>query len=532
MSEPFRYQLIFDTALNPQGADAAEAAVRRVDDAAAVSADGAVAREMRALEASLEKARMSAAAHEELSGAMMQTTASSQTFTDGLTEVTRSASGSGRELMRFSRRVAGSNTELRGLATTIPMITRVLGGATGLAGMLSIAAVGAGYLVDQLGRAENAFEGLGEKVDEVARNVGEMETERIAEMTRSLRDAWDAADAVRQGFEEAKKAADAFASAALDNAGKRDDAERLVAEALGMQVDAFEELNRQAEREAERRRLAAEQAIRQELDAIARAQEQVELAVERRDAAVEAVAQTARELELEREKLGELEAQNLVLERQRKEKISIAESLAEGRGGFPGVTPTDDARAAAATLDDPAYQAELEAMRARVDALAAAVEESGSSLNRQVVALDVIVRAAQTRAEDQVAAAALKIEELRETLDADEMLSGAQLAVDQGRALAKGLGDVVGEISAGNEQQAAAKRFIEKAAADGKITADELVGLGQNLTALVGGLQAGLSTSTESTAQVIGLMRGYQSEAEMLRRELDDLKRRFEGVRR
>lgn len=205
MSEPFRYQLIFDTALNPQGADAAEAAVRRVDDAAAVSADGAVAREMRALEASLEKARMSAAAHEELSGAMMQTTASSQTFTDGLTEVTRSASGSGRELMRFSRRVAGSNTELRGLATTIPMITRVLGGATGLAGMLSIAAVGAGYLVDQLGRAENAFEGLGEKVDEVARNVGEMETERIAEMTRSLRDAWDAADAVRQGFEEAKR---------------------------------------------------------------------------------------------------------------------------------------------------------------------------------------------------------------------------------------------------------------------------------------------------------------------------------------
>lgn len=532
--ESFRYNLVFDTSLNSAGADAAANAIRRVDDAAAraTRSSGSNGSMMsQALQDNAAKARVSEFAYYDLDAAIKKTNSSGQNFVSGTGQISRGSRDASRSLLMFSQGFEDAQYGIRGVLNNIPGLIMALGGTAGLAGAISIAAVAGSVLFEWLGKTEVKASDTAEKLKEIGEKAGEIKSDKIAQMTQGLWDAWDAADATRQNFEETKKAADSFATSALSDAEKMRTAQQLIAEVLGEQVNYYNTLAQQSEQASQKRELAAQQEIRKQQEVIQSAGDELLIAQEKLQTARSDQAINSQNLIEEKAKLKILEDQHMILTKQSKEKMGWAEALAT-ESSLPYITPSEKSWKAKDQMDAPGYAFDLESTRARVKALEEAVGKPSAELNRKVVSMENQVSAADTAAQDKISAATVKIQELQATLEADTTVADAQLAVDQSKALADGLKETMTKINAGTDQQKEAKAYIEKAAADGKITANELVDVSRNLTALVGGLQAGLSTSTENVAQLINQMRSYQSDQAILASELKTLKSNYETLKR
>lgn len=532
--EPFRYQLVFDTALNPAGADAAENAVRRVDDAAQRATRTAGANDdalRRGMMDNAAKARVSEFAYYDLDAAMRKTNASGQNFANSTGQISRGSSNASRSLLVLSQGFEDAQYGIRGVLNNIPGLVMALGGTAGLAGAISIAAVAGSVLYEWLGKTEEKAGGAEAKLKELGEKAQEIQSDKIAAMTRGLWDAWDAADATRQNFEETKKAADSFATSALSDAEKIRQAQQLIADVLGIQVDHFKTLEEQSEANAQKRQLAAEQAMRQQQEMIQASQDEVARAAARLETAKADQQVNLEALATEKQKLAALEQQHEFLTRLSKERMGWAEALAT-EGSMPYITPTPNADKAQEKMNTPGYASMLESTRARVKALEEAVGKPDAELNRTVVRMENELAAADTKAQDRISAAAVKLQELQTTLDADNTLAEAQTAVDKSKLLADGLKEAMTDITARTDEQQEAKANINKAAADGKITADELTEVSRNLTTLVGGLQSGMSTTNENVASLINLMMSYQSTQSVLQNEIKTLKSNYERVKR
>lgn len=532
--EPFRYKLVFDTALNPAGADAAEAAIRRVDDAASRATRTSTANDeaiRRAMTDNAAKARVSEFAYYDLDAAVRRNNASTQAYAQGQAQLARGTGNASRSLLVFSQGLEDAQYGVRGVLNNIPGLVMALGGTAGLAGALSIAAVAGSVLYDWLGKTEQKAGDAEAKLKELGEKAQEIQSDKIAQMTQGLWDAWDAADATRQNFEETKKAADSFATSALSDAEKIRQAQQLIADVLGIQVDHFKTLEQQSEANAQKRQLAAEQAMRQQQELIQASQDEVARAAARLETAKADQQVNMQALATEKAKLAALEQQHEFLSRLAKERMGWNEALAT-EGALPYITETPRAEKAREKMEAPGYASLLESVRARVKALEEAVGRPDAELNRTVVQMENELAAADTKAQDKMSSALIKIQELQSTLDADTTLAEAQTAVDKSKLLADGLKEAMSDITARTDEQQEAKDNISKAAADGKITADELTEVSRNLTTLVGGLQSGMSTTNENVAALINLMVSYQSTQSTLQTEIKTLKANYDRVKR
>jgi hypothetical protein len=471
-----------------------------------------------------EKARVNEFAHYDLDAAIRKTNTATETFTAGQTQVQASSRNSAQALLMFSQGFEDASYGIRGVLNNIPGLIIALGGTAGLAGAISIAAVGLSQIIPLFTETEEKASDMADRIGEIAENMGEMEAERFQQVADSIDAARDRTAALKQEFDDTRAAEASFSAAALDNSGKLAEAQRNVAEALGQQVSSYKELQSIAAAEEEKRRLAAEQAMEAEKQKLASAQQ--------------ASTEAADYLEAQRQR-ADLEQANLVtmrgqLEALREQKAEL-ERIAEQRTTsddpgrqllgaiFPKTLPlTDEAKAARQQLANPAFTAALEGIQAKVDALESAVEtltKDGGIVARAENAF----LAAQTQLADLTSAVGTNIDRIQTTLAADNLLARTETVVKTAEQQAKDLTAAVSQIETTTAAGEAAKQTIQAAAADGKITADESQRVAQATSQIIAQIQAGLANAGANTQQVLGILRTIAEQEARNGRAIRDL---------
>ena len=526
MANEFRYTLQFDTALNPAGSDAARRAVEQVDDAAARASrrsGESAAQTVRGLTDQTDAARVSEFAYYDLDAAMARTGKTSETFTAGATQVQRSSANASQSLLMFSQGFEDAQYGIRGVLNNIPGLVMALGGTMGLAGAISIAAVSFSVLYDWLSKTDEKVKFSAETLAEFGQNAADLVGERIDDAIAQIGDIEAAAAAVTQGWAETQKAENAAATAVLSNAEKVAESQREISRILGEQVDAYAEIEAIAAAAEAQRVEESRQAMAAEEARLVAAQEAVAMKEQKLNEALVVQAQAQRDLETVAAEIESRRAEIAQLSAVSTDRIGFMESLSEG--GIPGLLRDPAAGTAARErLQDPAFQAETQALEAKLEELQKRVGDQSGTLNRAVTIIDREFGRAQRDLADVSQSVATNIATIEATLNADALVAQVEQVKSVSEMLADDLGAAMGAIQTSDARTAEAKAGIEQAAADGQITADEMVGLARNMQTLIGSLQAGIAVSNGSQAELIALMFSYQEEQSRQREEIQILK--------
>lgn len=469
-----------------------------------------------------DKAKISQWAFYDLDAEMKKTSRTSETLTGGVTKVGKSTGNASQSLLLFSQGLEDSAYGIRGVLNNIPGLIISLGGTAGLAGAISIAAVGFSMLYDWLGKTEVKASDTKEQVDAMAAALSSLKAEDLQKARDAIRITAEETAALKQDFAETHKANDAYAVTALANAEKQAAAERSLNELLGIRVDKFAELAAQAAADSARRDLEAQQAI-------AASQARVKEAEDKRKIAADAFSAQLKLAE-ENKKDAAAAAKKLeLLQKQRDEMIKLTTILPLiKQESDPGVfmqndTPTNgkEVRAAKATLASPAFQAELLKLRDDLDQL----EAAGKQGILDVRATKVAVMATENQLADVRAGEMIAIQGLQESVAKETTLAKIGEVAEIAKLSATQLEAAVEQMTPATAAQQAAKDAILKATADGIIAATESAALGQNLVILTGGLQSGMTTVNGNVQTVIQMMFQFQAQQQAMAAELDRLRR-------
>jgi hypothetical protein len=468
------------------------------------------------IEAMTDKVKVAQWGFYDLDSEIRKTAKSSESFTSGVTKMEKPTRDNAAALLAFSQGFEDAQFGIRGVLNNIPSLIFAMGGGAGLAGAISIAAVAGSTLFDMLTKTEEKSSVVADRIQKIAKAIGDADMDRFDEMGKAIQTAAGWADALNQKWTETKKAEGEYAEQALDNAAKLDKAQMLIAQVLGEQLDQFKELEKIAEREAEKRQLATEKAIEQQIQRRADAQEAAEIA---------AKALTEEEFRLLESQAGliNLRAELQLLREKREELEKIAKQVVNAPiGGQFGVTLTADqvaqnnlARDARKQLKDPNFQQEIATTQERVDRLEAAIQElagGGGTIER----LEIAAAKATTNVTDVARSVEIKIAEISETAKFDEALAKVDTFSQKSELFAQELSASFGKIETNNAKGIAAKETIEKAAEDGRITAEETAAVAEATRTLLGQVQSGIATTGTNIQDLLRLQTAFVASQESI----------------
>lgn len=458
-----------------------------------------------------DKARAAEVAFNDLDSELAKTNTTVASFSSGQTQVAASSRNSAQALLMFSQGIEDAQYGIRGVLNNIPGLIFAMGGGAGLAGAISLAAVGLSQIIPLFTETEEKAGDMADRIDEIATNAGELEVERFEQFADAIDAARDRTEALKQEFDDTRAAEREFATSALDNAGKLAEAQRNVAESLGRQVNSYKELQDIAAAEEEKRNLAAQQAIEAERQKLAAQEETTE-------EAGQYLARKREQAALEEANLVNLRAQLDALKQQKSEleslvQLGAASRAAASAAAMDGVAAPDGTfenirrgADAARQLADPALAASIAAAEERISQMEAAVEtltKDGGVITKAENAF----LAAQTQLTDLTTAVGTNIQRIQDSLAAENLLARTQTVATAQEQQAKDLAVAVSNIETSNEIGRQAKTTLQAAAADGKITADESANVARATTQIIGQIQAGLATAGNNTQQVLGILR-------------------------
>lgn len=464
-----------------------------------------------------DKARVSEFAFYDLDASMRKTKNTTESFTAGATKVERASGNAGRSLLLFSQGFEDAQYGIRGVLNNIPGLVMSLGGAAGLAGGLSIAAVGFSILYDWLGQTEEKSADVEEKMEALATRIKTVTETRIETVKDRLSTAQEAAVSLRNDLALTKAADAEAATASLDNAEKYRKAQVAINELLGIRVNRITEITATAEAEAAERNLAAQQAVEAQQK---RASEAQQAAADMRrkltDSQQLAVSLNA-ELTLERERLAVLEA-NLRLTRKTASSPTMTAPnvfLPGGGMGFAPAQPRPDVEAIlAARVEAETGNTEglIAAQKGKLEALLKAYSDLVRNDIGSIARLETAVTQADNKATDTVAA----VERSIETLQNSDAQAQVDAKVEELKAVqaqyAADVKETVGKFETNNEDGKAALANLRVAASDGAVTANELPDVARDLQRLVGLTQSGQAMFKGSLNELIGLQRDVNQE--------------------
>lgn len=492
----------------------------------------------RALGDTKGKARVAEFAHYDLNEEIKKTTVSTGSFTAGQTKLQTGTRNSSQALLMFSQGFEDAQYGIRGVLNNIPGLVIALGGTAGLAGGISIAAVALSQLGPLFSATGESAEELEEKakktaerIKEVATNMGELEGERFDAVLQEFEDLRAAGEAVKDQTDLTKAADASYALSALDNAGKVDGAIRNLIASLGIQIDKTKELQALAAAEQAKRELVAAQAIEVENTKLEKAQEA-------QTKASDILGTEEANLNVEKGRLVYQQARLEALRKERDELQKISEQRATDDPGlqllgtvFPKVIPrTAAADTALSQLNSQDFQSELEGTLSEIEVLNTKIKTHSRAITGMTNALNLAI---QTR-EDVESAVGTKIEELNTSLAASTLVAESEQLLQTQQATAAKLTEVYGEIKTTNEAGEIAKQTILQAASDGKVTADEQVGIADDVRVVIAQIQSRQASTKGNVQELINLQKemGEQAirDAELIRQhtlQIQELYRRL-----
>jgi hypothetical protein len=354
------------------------------------------------------------------------------TVTAGMTRMQKSTGNAANSLLLFSQGFEDAQYGMRGVLNNIPGLVMSLGMGAGVAGALSIAAVGVSMLGKYFGAtAEKATEfqtALTEGTKAAAESIGQINTERIEETSRKLALATESAILLSKRYAEVETAQNKAAESELDNASKALTAQNLVAEALGRQVDQYQQIADLAEIEAAKREEAARQEIAAENAKAAAAAKESWVTTQRAGDMETQKTFLLRDLEYQREKLEILRGQAAEFER-----LSKGAQSGNPLNDLFDFEGRDNRRVG--TQLGSQVQGQLSYFQNLVDSTEAAIR----SVDQKIAAMAGTVDDANRAATDVIQSVGMQIETIQTTLAQDDLNARAKAAAEQSKVLAQGL---------------------------------------------------------------------------------------------
>lgn len=467
------------TTADPKGAQRVDDALENVEDQA------------KQLRAELAKIKgLDPAVRKQIEGvadSMDRAAMSGRKMAAGKDQVTKSSRNSGLAVLEFSRAVEDAQYGIRGVLNNIPTLLMMLGAGGGLAGVVSLAAVGLTMLVSAFQETEEEAKKVSERMEEVRAQIDALYAESARDGTSAFRAHLAAVvDGLQQENEAlqrnvALKRQRRQAELEVAAAGRDLELANIAGQELSGAISATEAGRQRREIEISRIRQAA--AMKQ-----IEAQEKVQLAEEQR-------------LDVERrrietgERLDKAEAERVRLVEERNKlnlrRVDANAMREEGKGHIADAFFTEDMRQRLVAIE----QVLLPEMENLVSTL---TSTEANLLNQRMelsVAQGAAFQAAQIVEETVPVAAELKVAAI--------------------------------EVKAKNEQQAAAIRegneLIKQVLADGVVTAQEYSQVVDEL----GRFQREYGQANTSFETVA---RGLVSQAQLTRQEIDILKEQVKAL--
>lgn len=462
-----------------------------------------------------DKAKVSEFAFYDLDEALGKVKEGLEEMPEGAAEAEESTLDVGRALLTFSQGAEDAQYGVKGILNNIPQLVEQLGGSAGLAGALSLTAVGLSVVYDWLGEVEVSTEGLTARIDAFRSSIGEVEADRFAEVADAITLARESAEALEVQYAQTRRAEGESAVAALDNAAKIRQAQDNIALAMGRQVDAQKQLIALEDAAAAKRALVAQQAIAAE-------QERLKLAYDEAEKQADILSDTRRRLDDETARLVTLRAQLAT----RREIQEVLETFAKGEGNYaegfgPGLEDMDAQAAellkkpggfnsykgrvrdlAQDRLASPDFQAEGAMMQSRLDRL----EQLVQTLTNTVPRAENALTAVQLKVEDVERGVLESTSKIKTTLEASQLLGQSEVLLKTAEQMSDDLRDSFGTIKTTNARGLEALASIAAATADGKITLDEMAKASRDQGTLMGLLQSGQATSEKNMQALLSMM--------------------------
>lgn len=469
-----------------------------------------------------EAARVSEFAFYDLDAQIAKTTNTAAKLPDELDRVGRGGRDNATALLMFSQAAEDAQYGIRGVLNNVPGLVMALGGGMGLAGAVSIAAVGISQLISLMGRTR----------EEAQASAIDIETAANA-YADAVVGAIDRAEKARQGRTDRTAIFDTVDTAgqqAEDNAyqARQDSIQALLAatntlnELMGRQVVAQEAIAAAEAERARQREEEQQQAIKQENRKVEAAQLAVKAAEEEKANRAITVNDLQRQIALEEERVNVLAAQRAELEAQT--KIPLPQlgggdptmAAARQRDYDAAVRQRSQAQAALDEFD----QGEMANARAALEKLEERLAQASSSFeaaaNEAFNLTEVLER--------QNAATQENIRTILEQGQVKQATDAVKTAAEVDQALAGGIKETLAIVANSGEElnglQKGAVASLQKVMEDGRITQQELgtaITAMQQLSSMLVGDVGRLSTVLQTS---INLAQSNQRRIEQLERQL------------
>lgn len=467
------------------------------------------------LERTADKARATEVAFYDLDAKIEKATRTTNSGAAAHEKLGDASKGSAMKLLFMGQAIDDLQYGVRGVLNNIPQLVMAFGGGAGLAGAISIAAVGLSQLSGLFDQTDEKAQKFEADMAAIGRNAAANILDKLNARARELEQADQLAAIDRQPDKAGQEAADRAAQQRFDQLRSINEASTILNQLLERQTSVLEEIRDLERQRAEEREAAAAKAIRDEEAKVKAAREAVSLAQSEYDRKIEAAGAQATQLMQAREELE-------LIRKKRDELVALSKQKAPINPDdiIYINAPTREARAAKKEL--PNIEQQVAAAESKRDALETAAEGVAKAID----SLYVKIYEAEKKFREQSAAS-------QQNIDGILRDAGVQQSVDQANVINQGNSVIITRLQEAvnlAEGQTGVARdaadSINKALSDGKLTLREMQELPTQVQLLAGTFKGEVSKMNGILSDVVEALNLNASRTAQLEREVSTIKSR------
>jgi hypothetical protein len=341
----------------------------------------------------------------------------------------------------------------------------------------------------------------------------------------SLEEALAYAQSLATQYLDIAAAENAFSKQALGNQELLRLAELDLRRAKGETITALDELSSKSEADAAKRQQEAQAALNLEQAKLDTAQQGITQAQEALNLRVANFQKEQDQLELDRMRLANLEAEKKQLQEISKQMISRP-GIGPGLGSMPSLSSSPAAIEAGRQLESGTIDAEMAALRATIDESIKALEGDRGKFSADVRRAGIALGQAALTFEETETEVAANIAAITETMAASTVRAEAATLLDTQKALADEIKATIETAVPRTQADAQNIEVLKGIASDGLVTANETSQALASLSQLQGVLNTGIGGVNTNVNELIALVRELQTQTFRQERQIQDLKRR------
>lgn len=366
---------------------------------------------------------------------------------------------------------------------------------------------------------------LADAIENIAKEAGRLQSEELDMGSEAILKSIGLANELAASFFKASEEERKLSEASLNRVNKLKQAEIDLKKMRGEITDA-QAIDKERQIAQDQINQKAQLQIQAEQQRAQEAQKALTIAKDELAMRGRMLDQTQQNLDTTIQKLEALKQQVKDLNQATLETVPVTYA---GPGGAGARIESPKAKAAQKELASTPFEAQIKALEARVESLAKATGTSGELYQNLIRAAESL-QTAERGAADISESVAKQSENIAAQAQTEILLLNQKAITENIAAEAKMIADVVTDIQAVGTLQESAKTYILKAVSDQKITAEEQVKIGQNLTILLTSVKGLQTEQINAIRSLIEYNNTVKIQYDGLQKQINDMKMNNKGM--